>query len=250
MGWLSDKLRQSRILNHNLVNRDAWIAGQAALLPAGTLVLDVGAGSCPYRGYFAHCRYQTQDFVALAPDQLRNGGYGRIDYVCDAASIPVAATSFDVILCAEVLEHVPEPIKVVHEFARILKPGGTLLLTAPLGSGVHQEPHHYYGGYTEFWYRKFLSEAGFENISVEANAGSFLFYAQESIRFLRSTRPLRLGMPIWGELLWLPFWLLLMPALGVMIPLASSYLDRFDKDQRFTVGYHVIAGKKAGAFKA
>lgn len=241
MGWLTDKLRQSRILNHNLVNRDAWIAGQAALLPAGTLVLDVGAGSCPYRGYFSHCRYQTQDFVALAPNQLRNGGYGQIDYVCDAASIPVAPSSFDAILCAEVLEHVPEPVKVVRELARILKPGGKLILTAPLGSGVHQEPHHYYGGYTEYWYRKFLSEAGFDNITVEANAGSFLFYAQESIRFLRNSRPFALKIPLFAQLLWTPFWLLLLPILGVLIPISATLFDPFDDEQRFTVGYHVTA---------
>lgn len=241
MGWLIDRLRASRILNHNLVNRDAWITRQAALLPAGATVLDVGAGSCPYRAHFAHCTYQTQDFTALAPDQVRHGGYGRIDYVCDAASIPVAPASFDAILCAEVLEHVPEPIKVVTEFARILKPGGKLILTAPLGSGVHQEPYHYYGGYTEFWYRKFLAKAGFGNITVEANAGSFMFYAQESIRFARSTRPFRLRMPILAEVLWAPVWLLMAPILSALVPLVCSYLDRFDKERRFTVGYHVTA---------
>ena len=234
-------LKASPLFAFNLINRDRWIAQQAASLPAGTSVLDVGAGSCPYRSYFAHCRYQTQDFAALSPDQLRNGGYGQIDYVCDASSIPVAPASFDAILCAEVLEHVPEPIKVVREFARIVRSGGKLILTAPLGSGVHQEPHHYYGGYTEFWYRKFLSEAGFENIVVEANAGSFMFYSQESIRFLRTTNPAALEMPLLARLLWAPSWLLLLPILGLLVPLSATLLDRFDRERRFTVGYHVTA---------
>lgn len=238
---LKSWLKSSPLFAFNPVNRDRWVAEQAARLPADTLVLDVGAGSCPYRGYFAHCRYQTQDFVALAPGQLRGGGYGQIDYVCDAASIPVAPTSFDAIVCAEVLEHVPEPIKVVHEFARILKPGGKLILTAPLGSGIHQEPHHYYGGYTEFWYRKFLSEAGFQDIVVKANAGSFMFYGQESIRFLRNSRPFALKMPWVAQLLWAPFWLLLLPILGVLVPVSATLLDPFDREQRFTVGYHVTA---------
>jgi len=109
-------------------------------------VLDVGAGSCPYRGLFAHCEYRAQDLAPLRGDQLRHGAYGQLDYVSDLAAIPVPDGSFGAVLCTEVLEHHPEPITVVKELARILEPGGKLILTAPLGSGIHQEPYHYYGG--------------------------------------------------------------------------------------------------------
>jgi SAM-dependent methyltransferase len=139
---------------------------------------------------------------------------------------------------------VPDPVAAVREMARVLKPGGRLLLTAPLGSGIHQEPFHYYGGYTPYWYRKFLGEAGFEQIEVEANHGFFRFYSQESIRFLRMSNPF--GATITGvmKLFWLPFWLLLLPLLGLFIPLASVVLDRYDKQQFFTIGYHVKARRK------
>jgi SAM-dependent methyltransferase len=234
-------LKSSRLFSFNLVNRDRWVAEQAASLPAGARVLDLGAGSCPYRALFAHCRYETQDFARLGDDQLRHGGYGNIDYRCDIAHVPVADGTFDAILCTEVLEHVAEPINAVKEMARILKPGGHLMLTAPLGSGIHQEPYHYYGGYTPYWYQDFLGAAGFSEIRVEANAGSFRFYGQESIRFVQTTRPFKLGMPLLVELLWLPLWLLLAPLLALAVPLACSYLDRFDRERRFTVGYLVTA---------
>lgn len=240
---LKSWLTASPLFAFNPVNRDRWVAGQAASLPAGARVLDMGAGSCPYRPLFAHCRYETQDFAGLANDQLRHGRYGEIDYRCDAASVPVADGVFDAILCTEVLEHVPEPIKVIQEMARILKPGGRLMLTAPLGSGIHQEPYHYYGGYTPYWYQSFLGAAGFSQISVEANAGSFRFFGQESIRFVQTTRPFKLGMSLPLELLWLPLWALLVPLLALAIPLACSCLDRFDREKRFTVGYHVTAIK-------
>lgn len=240
---LKSRLRASPLFAFNLANRDRWVAKQAASLPPGTKVLDMGAGSCPYRSLFAHCRYQTQDFAELAADQLRHGNYGSIDYRCDIASVPVPDRAFDAILCTEVLEHVREPIKAVQEMARILRPGGRLMLTAPLGSGIHQEPYHYYGGYTPYWYRDFLAAAGFSQIKVEANAGSLRFFAQEAIRFVQTSRPFKLGMPLPLELLWLPLWALLAPVLLLAIPLLCRYLDRFDREQRFTVGYFVTAIK-------
>ena len=242
---LSSRLKASSLFAFNLVYRDRWVAERAAELAPGARVLDMGAGSCPYRSLFAHCRYETQDFALLERGQLRHGGYGQIDYRCDITSVPVADGSFDAILCAEVLEHVREPIKAIREMARILKRGGRLILTAPLGSGVHQEPYHYYGGYTRYWYEDFLGEAGFTQVSVEPNAGSFKFFAQEAIRFVQATRPFKLGMPLPLELLWLPLWVLFVPLMALAIPLVCSYLDRFDRERRFTVGYFVTAVKAA-----
>jgi ubiquinone/menaquinone biosynthesis C-methylase UbiE len=241
LGSLRRRLAASELYSFNVVLRDRWIGAQAARVPTGSRVLDVGAGSAPYRKAFAHCEYLTQDFTQLQPDQLRHGGYAAIDYVCDAAAIPVPDASFDAVLCTEMLEHVPDPIRVVRELGRILKPEGLLILTAPLGSGIHQEPFHFYGGYTPYWYQRFLPEAGFDWIQIESNAGSLRFFGQESIRFLRSTRPFALRMPLVAELLWAPLWLLAVPVLGIAVPAACAILDRFDRDRRFTVGYHVTA---------
>lgn len=238
---LKTRLKQSRLFAFNLIQRDAWIKRQADALPANARVLDVGAGSCPYRAYYAHCDYRTQDFQKLTDDQLRHGGYGQIDYVCDAAAIPVPDASFDAISCTEVLEHVPDPIRVVREFGRILAPGGKLILTAPLGSGIHQEPYHFYGGFTPYWYQRFLSEAGFVNIRAEPNEGFFSFFSQESLRFLLLASPSRVGIASPRKILWAFAWVLLLPVLGLLIPLSARFLDSFDPERRFTVGYHVLA---------
>lgn len=236
----------SDLFAFNLRNRDRWIAERAALLAAGTRVLDVGAGSAPYRQLFAHCQYKTQDFSQLRDDQLRYGGYAPIDFVSDARSIPVPDGSFDAIVCTEVLEHVPEPIAVVREFGRIVAPGGHLILTAPLGSGIHQEPYHFYGGYTPFWYERFLSEAGFEAIHVVPNDGTYRHTAQETIRFVRMSMPFRFNAPWYVSVAWLPVWLLLAPILAIGVPVAAKFLDRFDPERRHTVGYHVTAVRKGG----
>lgn len=231
---------RSDLFAFNVVRRDRWVAARARELPAGTKVLDVGAGSAPYRHLFGHCDYRTQDLVPLKPEQLRFGGYSDIDYVSDATAIPAPDASFDCILCTEMLEHHPDPIGVIHEMARLLGSGGRVILTAPLGSGLHQEPYHFYGGFTPWWYRQFLGEAGFDSIEIEANEGSFRYFSQESIRFARTTIPFR-HLPMLVSLAWLPFWLLLLPWLCLLIPLAASVLDRYDRERRFTIGYHVTA---------
>jgi len=238
-------LSSSALFAFNHVLRDRWVAAQAESLPAGSRVLDVGAGSCPYRPLFSHCDYRAQDFAGLQGEQLRHGGYGGIDYVCDATAIPVTDGSFDAVLCTEVLEHVPAPDALVRELARVLRAGGRLMLTAPLGSGIHQEPFHFYGGYTPYWYRRFLAEAGFADIRIEPNGGFFRHYAQESIRFLSMTRPLAPEMPRWLTLAFAPLWLVLAAPLGLLMPLLGAWLDRFDRESRFTVGYHVTAVRNA-----
>lgn len=234
--FMPDLLR--RVYLFNLYERDRWVEKQAAKVPPGSRVIDVGAGSCPYRSLFAHCEYKAHDFAQLRPDQFSGRqGYGQLDYICDILSIPVPDASFEIILCTEVLEHVAEPIQALHEFARILKPGGKLLLTAPLGSGLHQEPHHFYGGYTPHWYQKFLAEVGFNNLIIEPNGGFFKHYGQESIRFASKMAPWRGSR----QLILFPVWALSLLWFVVICPLLGFLLDRLDSDRAFTVGYHVTA---------
>ena len=45
--------------------------------------------------------------------------------------IPFPDGAFDVVLSTEVIEHTPDPERGVRELCRVVKPGGTLVLTAP-----------------------------------------------------------------------------------------------------------------------
>jgi SAM-dependent methyltransferase len=232
------KKKSDGILRWNVSNRDAWVAAEAARVPAGARVLDVGAGAGPYREIFAHCDYRAHDF-AQEPSTI--GRYTQLDYCSDITSIPAPDAAFDVILCTEVLEHVPEPIPALREMARLLRPGGTLLLSAPLASYLHQEPFHYYGGYTCHWYRRFLPEAGLRLERVEQNGGFFRLFGQESLRYMALLAPWRLRGVGWRYPFLAAYWLLLFPALAVMIPLAGEALDRLRLEAIATAGYHVVA---------
>ncbi|MBK9212935.1 MAG: class I SAM-dependent methyltransferase [Saprospiraceae bacterium] len=241
---LRDWVLKSRIalkyFHFNEHLRDCWVQAQALKVPNGSKVLDVGAGSCPYRNYFSHCQYKTHDFAELKEEQLRfYKGYGNLDFVSDISSIPVEDNTFDYVLCTEVLEHVPEPILAIKEFARILKPGGKAIITAPLLAGIHQEPYNFYAGYTPFWYQKFLSKYNFENIEINENGLSNKFYSQESLRFLLTNHP----FANFVTFLFTPFWIILC---AILVPFAfvADIFDRYDNEKRTTVGYFVTAQKK------
>ncbi len=49
----------------------------------------------------------------------------------DAQLLPFADQCFDLVLCSEVLEHLDQPQCAVDEFARVLRPGGKLVVTVP-----------------------------------------------------------------------------------------------------------------------
>jgi len=225
------------IINFNANERNKWIAEKAAEVPSSSRLLDVGAGECVYRKFFSHCEYKTQDFCQYPGTKegllQENWGYGPIDYVSDITSIPVPDQSFDVVLCTEVLEHVPTPIEALKEIGRILKVGGILYLSAPLGSGLHQQPFHFYGGYTPHFYNKFLVEYGFKIIEIRPIGGLFKHVGQELHRVGRvltdkkSSHFTFLHRFIFMN--WLP-----------------RYLAKLEKDiliEEFTVGYLIKAQK-------
>lgn len=199
-------------------------------IKSGSKILDAGAGSVKYKKFFPDCVYKTQDFKQ----------YGDIDYISDITNIPVEESSFDAIICTEVLEHLSRPDLAIKEFSRILKESGNLYLTAPLMSGIHQSPYHFYGGFSRFWYLKYLNEYGFKEIDIKPKKGFFAFYGQETLRamlyIIKSKK--------WGYKVFTPLAVLL---ILILVPL-FFYLDKKNLDQdnpfyKITMGYLVKAKK-------
>lgn len=228
-----------KLFKFNQYYRDLWVSEKAAEIEDGAKVLDAGVGKGRYRHLFRNCDYKTQDFCQ-EPSTINH--YTQMDYVCDITNIPVFDESFDVVICTEVLEHIPEPIEALKELSRILSSGGKLLITAPLGCGLHQEPYIYHGGFTPFWYERFLPQFGFEELKIIPNRGFFMHYGQESLRFLTYVFPK--SMSLAAKIFFYPVKVVLVLWFGLIIPVSCHFLDRFDKDRRFTVGYFVEAHKK------
>ncbi len=169
----------------NESTRRAWLESTLSSVPAGRSILDAGAGECQYAELCSHLRYVSQDFgkyegsgsgAGLQTGQWNNS---RLNIISDIAALPIKVHAFDVVMCTEVLEHVLDPGAVVRELSRVLKPGGTLILTAPFASLTHFAPFHFSTGFNRYFYEGALSRLGFRIDELAANGSYYEAIAQE-----------------------------------------------------------------------
>ncbi|NCD10163.1 MAG: SAM-dependent methyltransferase [Negativicutes bacterium] len=168
--------------------RRLWIQKTLSGIPAGQRILDAGAGERANQLFCKHLHYVSQDFCQYDgtgdENSMHTGTWNTkgIDLICDITAIPEKENSFDAILCSEVLEHLPEPTLALDEFARLLRKGGKLILTAPFVSWVHFAPFHYCSGFSRYWYEYHLPKRGLKIIELTQNGDWFALMYQEITR--------------------------------------------------------------------
>jgi ubiquinone/menaquinone biosynthesis C-methylase UbiE len=169
----------------NFSSRDDWVHQVLSHLPPGSSLLDAGAGEQQFRKYCKHLVYYSQDNIAYdgkgdgVGAHVKSWDYGKTDYICDIIDMPIEPESLDSVLCTEVFEHLPDPVKALEEITRVLKSGGKIILTAPFCSLTHFSPYFYSTGFSQQWYLFHLGRLGYEEIKLEANGNFFEYLAQE-----------------------------------------------------------------------
>ena len=165
--------------------RKAWLEKTLKSLPSGSRLLDAGAGELANKEYCEHLDYVSQDFCQYegAGDSkgLQMGAWDtkQIDIVGDITNIAAKDESFDVVLCSEVLEHLPNPVEALKEFKRLLKKDGKLILTAPFCSLTHFAPYHFSTGFNRYFYEHHLNDLAFRIEEVTINGNFFEYLGQE-----------------------------------------------------------------------
>jgi len=131
-------------------------------------LLDLGCGKVPF--YSLYREYVSETICVDWSKSLH--GNDHLDAECDLTKeLPFADRSFDTILLSDVLEHIPTPERLWHEMARLLKPGGKLLLNVPFFYWLHEEPNDFYR-YTKHALRCFAEATGFEVILIKEVGGA------------------------------------------------------------------------------
>lgn len=150
----------------------AFLSAAATATPAGSRVLDAGAGDAPYRELFSHCDYITSDWAGSM-----HAGARSADIIAPIEALPVDDDAFETVVCTEVLEHVARPAVAAGELFRVLAPGGRIWVTVPFVWELHEEPHDYFR-YTSHGLRQVLEDAGFVDVTVRPLTGYFATLGQ------------------------------------------------------------------------
>jgi SAM-dependent methyltransferase len=210
------------------------------LRPAmGTLkgkVLDVGAGQSPWKEWLStdasYVGLDVENAGEFGMSQAREG----ITYY-DGRSIPFADSSFDAVICIEVLEHAEDPDILVAEISRCLRRGGTLLLSVPWSARRHHIPHDYHR-FTRERLERLLISHGFGGVQISERGTDIATIANKLVVLSIRLAPLRVAL---RSLLALPLFLLVAPIAAGFVVCAnlSGWLGWGAKED--PLGYFVQA---------
>ena len=191
-------------------------------------VLDVGSGTGAYFAFFPN-----RTTVDIAPHE-------GVDVVADAHELSKHFTEgeFDVVLCIEALEHFYHPHKAVEEMSRVLKRGGTLILSTRFMFPLHEVPHDYFR-FTEYGLKHLLRDFDILEFHRDGNTIETLAILYERIGYQCDTlwfKPLKL------------FWFLEARFLFLFTRVLTAEYGDINQQNRvpniMTSGYFVVAQKK------
>ncbi len=133
-----------------------------SLTPDSPLILVVGGGTI---GNGVESIYEDERIRVLAFDIY---GSDVTQFIADAHQIPLADESVDAAVVQAVLEHVLDPVQVVAEIRRVLKPNGVVYAETPFLQQVHAGAHDFVR-YTSSGHRYLFRE--FDEIAAGPVAG-------------------------------------------------------------------------------
>jgi SAM-dependent methyltransferase len=127
--------------------------------------IDVGAGNTPYCDDVV-AAFGVEHYVAidLVPSD-------RTSIVADARALPVRSGSVDLLMSFDVIQHVAETERVIEEMARVLAPGGYMVITFPF---LYAEcDFRDYQRWTMEGMCELLNRHGLEPLRQERRGGAF-----------------------------------------------------------------------------
>lgn len=183
-------------------------------------IINLGSGPGSYQN--------RQDLINIDLYPFRE-----VDIVADAADLPFNDNSVDLIINIAMLEHVPDPNKIIKESYRILKKGGKIIAYLPFMVPFHAAPGDYYR-WTKSGLKLLFSS--FSEIEIFIGGGptsAMLWIFIEWLSLLFS-----FGSEKIYDLLFLFFMVITAP-----LKLFDYFLSRYSKADNIASGFYILAQK-------
>jgi SAM-dependent methyltransferase len=144
--------------------------------------LDLGCGDGRLSAELDAAELTAADVSAVALERARTRLPGaRLVELQPDAPLPLGDAGFDLVLCAETIEHVRDVQLLLSEIRRVLRPGGTLALTTPANLPLGPRPDPLSPHLRQFTRRslsRVLDDLGFEVKSLRRRSGTLLAVAR------------------------------------------------------------------------
>ena len=154
----------------NYKNISDFLKLKSKNIPHSSVILDIGSGTKPFEYLFNNHNYHSHDFDGY--QNYKNSSSQNYTYNCEILDIP-EQIKYDVLICTEVIEHIPDITSVFKKFKKLLKPRGDLFLTFPFASMYHQEPYFFSSGYSTYLIENLCKEFDMEIIEFQ-QSGTYI----------------------------------------------------------------------------
>jgi SAM-dependent methyltransferase len=195
---------QYELRTHEVEDDHWWYRGRrrvireallALKLAPGIQILDAGCGSG--RNMIELAEFGEVTGLELADasvEAARERGVGEV-VAGSVDEMPFADDSFDLAVSLDVIEHLPDEHQSLSELRRVVKPGGTLLVTVPAYGWLwsdHDIVNHHYRRYTRAMLEQAAARAGWQTVSTTHFNGFLLpaaIAARGAMRLRRAKHP-------------------------------------------------------------
>lgn len=133
-------------------------------------LLDLGCGNKPY--YDIYSETCDSSVGCDVPSTLHKNSVVEVECAAEDIGRHFPENSFDSVLCTEVLEHTSDDMKVISNVNKLLKPGGSLLISSPFIYVLHEPPYDH-RRYTSYGLKKLLEENDFEVTGMHSLGGTY-----------------------------------------------------------------------------
>ncbi|MEX1003131.1 MAG: class I SAM-dependent methyltransferase [Crocinitomicaceae bacterium] len=192
-----------------------------------SIVIDLGCGESPFGDILE--RFDNLFKVDFTD-------YEGVNLVCNLTeNLPIKSDSMDIVIASNTLEHLPDTDGFLNECHRILKSGGSIIITVPFLIPLHQEPFDFLR-FTEYQLEYLLKKSGFSEIKIKPLSNFFEIYQSTQSDFLNAS--INHQKTALSKLLLKVFRKIQL----IMTSLMFSFFESVE-DRRYPKGYGIVARK-------